>query len=63
MPTKNQLKKMAHVLGVKNCSKLNKGNLIREIQKAEGHSDCFKRIADCGQNDCLFRPDCLEVKG
>jgi hypothetical protein len=35
--------------------------LIRSIQRAEGHADCFQRgIIDCDQLDCEWRSFCLE---
>jgi len=35
--------------------------LIRSIQRAEGHADCFQKgIIDCDQVDCKWRPFCLE---
>jgi hypothetical protein len=48
----------ARSLGVKNYSKLSKGNLIRAIQEKEGNSPCYQNIYDCRQDDCLWRPDC-----
>jgi hypothetical protein len=34
--------------------------LIRSIQRAEGHSGCFKMgMANCGQMDCKWRAFCL----
>ena len=35
--------------------------LIREIQRSEGYSECFgTNKVDCGQSECLWRKDCLE---
>jgi hypothetical protein len=35
--------------------------LIRSIQRAEGHTDCFQKgIIDCDQVDCKWRSFCLE---
>ena len=59
MPNVKELRQMAKGLDVKNANKLRKEDLIHAIQLAEGHVDCFGRIPDCGQSDCLFRPDCL----
>ena len=59
MPSVKDLKVMAKGLGIKNAAKLRKEELIHTIQLAEGHDDCYGRIPDCGQNDCLFRSDCL----
>ncbi len=59
MATVKQLRVMATTLGLKNFNKLRKIDLIREIQTAEGHDPCFGNIPGCGQEDCLFREDCL----
>ena len=35
--------------------------LIRSIQRAEGHTDCFQKgMVDCDQVDCKWHPLCLE---
>ena len=35
--------------------------LIRSIQRAEGHTDCFQKgIVDCDEVDCKWRSFCLE---
>lgn len=41
--------------------KLNKIELIRVIQKAEGNSDCFATpyVRECNQMNCLWREDCM----
>ena len=59
MPTVKQLRVMATTLGLKSFNKLRKTDLIHEIQIAEGHDPCFGTIPGCGQEDCLFREDCL----
>jgi len=59
MPNVKQLREMAKDLEIKNIGKLRKEDLIHAIQLAEGNSDCFGKIPDCGEMDCLFRPDCL----
>jgi hypothetical protein len=40
---------------------MNKTELIRAIQKAEGHAECFatKHITGCEQIDCLWRGNCV----
>ena len=48
----------ARDLGVKNYSKMSKVDLIRAIQEKEGNIPCYQNIYDCGQADCLWRPDC-----
>jgi hypothetical protein len=36
-------------------------NLVRSIQRAEGHTDCFRRSPEgCDQPGCAWRPYCLE---
>lgn len=57
--TVKELQKMAKVLSVKTVG-LRKGELIKQIQKAEGNFDCFGSATDyCDQMNCLFREDCL----
>jgi hypothetical protein len=48
----------ARQMGVKNYSRLNKADLIRAIQVAEGNSPCYQKIYDCRVDDCLWRRDC-----
>lgn len=40
--------------------RLNKTELVRNIQRQEGNYDCFATAAinSCGQNGCLWREDC-----
>ena len=59
MPTVKELRQKAKDLDVKNTGKLRKEELIHAIQLAEGNTDCFGRIPDCRELECLFRPDCL----
>ena len=42
---------------------MNKTELIRAIQRAEGYSECFgtKKINQCEQIDCLWRGDCVRT--
>lgn len=61
MPTVKQLRVMAKTLGLKNYNKLLKIDLIHQIQTVEGNVPCFGTIPDCGQEDCLFREDCLAM--
>ncbi len=62
MPNIKQLRDMAKGLNMKNTAKLRKEDLIHAIQLAEGNVDCFGKISDCGQADCLFRSDCMSLK-
>lgn len=58
--TVKELQKMAKGLGVKPTG-LRKAELIKTIQKAEGHFACFGTATDyCDQIDCLFRENCLQ---
>ena len=51
----NEVKKMASKYGIKSV-----GNLIREIQVAEGNFGCFGTAKDyCDQLDCCFYAICL----
>lgn len=53
------IKDIAKKKGV-NAGKMNKTDLIRAIQKAEGHNACFatSSVQTCGQINCLWRADC-----
>jgi hypothetical protein len=53
-----EIRTKARQLGVKNYSSLNKADLIRAIQVAEGNSPCYQQIYDCRVYDCLWRPEC-----
>ncbi len=52
------IREKAKGLGMKNFSKMKKGDLIRAIQVAEGNSPCFEQITDCRQYDCCWMGDC-----
>jgi hypothetical protein len=40
---------------------VNVTDMIRSLQRTEGHSDCFRRgLADCDQIECAWRQYCLE---
>ena len=53
------IKDIAKKKGV-NAGKMNKTDLIRAIQKAEGNDACFATasVQTCGQMSCLWRGDC-----
>jgi len=35
--------------------------LVRSVQRAEGHNDCFRReLCDCDQLDCPWREKCFK---
>jgi len=46
------------------AGRMNKTELIRTIQRAEGNYDCFATPYrdECNQLECLWREDCGEVK-
>ncbi len=56
--TKAVLITMAKALGIKKISTMKKTELIHAIQRAEGNTDCFGRIENCGVTPCLFRKEC-----
>ncbi len=53
-----EIRTIARNLGVKNYSRLNKADLIRAVQVAEGNSPCYQQIIDCGEHQCLWREEC-----
>jgi len=56
----DQIREKAKSLGIKVMVTTKKGDLIRQIQKAEGNFDCFGTAQDyCDQWNCCFREDCL----
>jgi hypothetical protein len=54
-----EIKNIAKQKGVK-PGKMNKTELIRAIQRAEGNVDCFATVYvnQCNQMHCLWREDC-----
>lgn len=55
----DEIKPIAERLGIK-PGRLKKSDLIRLIQEKEGNNVCFDTgaSASCGQDTCLWRPDC-----
>ena len=54
-----QVREKAKSLGIK-AGKIQKAELIRQIQVSEGNFPCFGTAKDyCDQTDCAFREDCL----
>jgi hypothetical protein len=53
------IKDIAKMKGM-NAGKMNKTDLIRAIQIAEGNNACFatSAVQTCGQMNCLWRSDC-----
>ncbi len=57
-----EIREIAKKHGVK-VGKLNKTDLIRSIQLAEGNFDCFGKAANgCDQTECVWIEDCLSPK-
>lgn len=57
------VRKKAKALGIK-TSRKSKGDVIREIQAAEGNIVCFGKAGDhCDQHNCCWRDDCLPGPG
>lgn len=58
--TLRQLQSMARKLGVKRMVGVNKVELIRQIQSAEGNWPCFRTAEKtCDRSDCLWLGDCV----
>jgi hypothetical protein len=56
------IRKIARQKGI-NSWKLNKTELIRTIQRAEGYNDCFAtpHVGTCDQLNCLWHEDCVNI--
>ena len=55
-----EIRAMAKKLGINSFGKT-KTDLIREIQRKEGHFDCYGTAKDyCDQSECLFLSSCFE---
>jgi len=59
-----EIQKIAKGMGIKSFG-LTKVDLIRKIQEVEGNISCFgtDRVSWCGEERCLWRPDCLAPQG
>jgi len=55
------IREIARKHGVK-AGKLDKIELTRAIQKAEGNNACFATpsVRECNQMNCLWREDCMK---
>ena len=58
----HDIREIAKQNGV-NVGRLNKIELIRAIQRAEGNNDCFATpyVRECNQMNCLWRKDCMKA--
>jgi len=55
-----KIRTLASEKGIK-AMNMGKIELIRTIQLTEGNQPCFNtlKVEDCGQDNCLWRADCL----
>ena len=62
MPTMREIREIARQLGIRS-TRMEKAELIRAIQRAEGNLDCFGTAAgeECSQEECLWREECFRV--
>lgn len=58
--TLKEVREKAKALQIRNLTRLGRDDLVPAIQVAEGNTDCWKKIAGCGQEDCCWRTDCQE---
>ena len=58
--TKKDIEAKAKEIGVKGYTKMEKSDLIKAIQVAEGNSPCFAGdfASTCGIAECLWKADC-----
>ena len=56
-----KIREIAEAKGV-NAGDMNRSDLIRAIQRAEGYSDCYgsSRGRECPEMNCLWRQDCFK---
>lgn len=57
-----KIREVSKERGIK-AGKMNKTELIRTMQSAEGNNDCFasRHVDVCNQLECLWRKDCCEA--
>ena len=60
MPTMKEIRESARQLGIR-PARMEKVELIRAIQRAEGNFDCYGTATEeeCDQEECLWREDCF----
>ena len=58
-----EIRDMARNAGLGSVGNMKKVDLVRQIQRQEGNSDCFAtgQANQCGQMACLWRGDCLKL--
>ena len=61
MMKERDIREIAKKMGIK-VGKMNKTELIRTVQKAEGNIPCYAtRGHECDQINCLWREDCIKA--
>ncbi len=56
-----EIRRIAKAMGLK-AGNLNKLELVRAIQRAEGNFPCYAtRGHECDQINCLWREDCMKA--
>jgi hypothetical protein len=60
MPTMKEVRDIAREHGIR-PTRMEKADLIRAIQRAEGNFDCFGTATEeeCDQEECLWREECF----
>ena len=58
MPNMKEIRDIGRQLGIRSA-RMEKAELIRAIQRAEGNFDCFGTATgeECDQEECLWRDD------
>jgi len=62
MPNMKEIREIARAVGVRSA-RMEKAELIRAIQRAEGNFDCYGTATEeeCDQEECLWREECFKV--
>jgi hypothetical protein len=60
----SEIRERAQAIGITGFDEMNKGEMIRAIQRTEGYRECFGHLwrFDCLEYDCCWREDCLTMK-
>jgi len=60
VPTMKEIREIARQHGIRS-TRMEKSELIRAIQRAEGNFDCFGTATEeeCDQEECLWREECF----
>jgi len=58
--TVSEIREKAQKLGLTLPVRMRKGELIRAIQRTEGHQDCYGALwkRECPWSECCWRGDC-----